>query len=115
MGVRMDTGNLLGQIPTALPEELFQVLALGAGMRIERIVSRGHASPPDYWYDQPENEWVMVVSGEAKLRFEKDGRLVHLAAGDYVNIEAHERHRVEWTRPESETIWLAVFYQDAGE
>lgn len=108
----METGNLFGQIPTQLPEELFQILAAGEGTRIERIVSKGHASPPDYWYEQPENEWVMVVKGEAKLRFEKDGRVVHLVAGDYVNIEAHERHRVEWTRENVETIWLAVFYQE---
>lgn len=108
----METGNLLGQIPTQLADELFQVLAIGAGARVERIVSKGHASPPGYWYDQPENEWVMVVRGEAKLRFEKDDRVVHLAAGDYVNIEAHERHRVEWTRDDIETVWLAVFYQE---
>jgi cupin 2 domain-containing protein len=108
----METGNMLGQIPTQLPEELFQILASGEGMRIERIVSKGHASPPCYWYDQPENEWVMVVKGEAKLRFEKDDRIVHMKAGDYVNIEAHERHRVEWTREDAETVWLAVFYQD---
>ena len=108
----METGNLLGQIPTTLPEELFQILASGAGMRIERIVSKGHASPPGYWYDQTENEWVMVVKGEAKLRFEKDNRIVHLMAGDYVNIDAHERHRVEWTREDEETVWLAVFYQE---
>ena len=111
----MDTGNLFGQIPTQLPEELFHTIAAGSGMRIERIVSKGHASPPGYWYDQPENEWVMVVKGEAKLRFERDGRVVHLAAGDYVNIGAHERHRVEWTREDAETVWLAVFYQESGE
>lgn len=108
----METGNLLGQIPTQLPEELFQILVSGEGMRIERIVSKGHASPPDVWYDQPEAEWAMVVKGEAKLRFEQDNRIVHLAAGDYVNIAAHERHRVEWTREDMETVWLAVFYQE---
>lgn len=111
----MKTGNLFGQIPTQLPEELFQILAVSEGARVERIVSKGHASPPDYWYDQPENEWVMVVRGEARLLFEKDDRVVHLSAGDYVNIEAHERHRVEWTREDSETVWLAVFYQESGE
>jgi len=111
----MKTGNLFGQIPTQLPEELFQLLAVGAGARVERIVSKGHASPPDYWYDQPENEWVMVVRGEAKLRFEKDDCVVHLNAGDYVNIEAHERHRVEWTCDDIETVWLAVFYRESGE
>ncbi len=107
----METGNLLEQIPTQLPEELFQILVSGEGMRIERIVSKGHVSPAGYWYEQPENEWVMVVKGEATLRFEKDDRIVHLAEGNYVNIEAHERHRVEWTRENAETVWLAVFYQ----
>ena len=108
----MESGNLLGQIPTQLPEELFQILVSGEGMRIERIVSKGHASPPDDWYDQPMAEWVMVVQGEAKLRFEQGDRVVHLAAGGYVNIAAHERHRVEWTREDMETVWLAVFYQE---
>ena len=107
----METGNLLEQIPTQLPEELFQILVSGEGMRIERIVSKGHVSPAGYWYEQPENEWVMVVKGEATLRFEKGDRIVHLAEGNYVNIEAHERHRVEWTRENAETVWLAVFYQ----
>jgi cupin 2 domain-containing protein len=108
----METGNLFGEVPAQLPEELFQILVVGEGTRIERIVSKGHVSPPGYWYEQPENEWVMVVKGEAKLRFEKDDRMVHLVAGDYVNIEAHERHRVEWTREDVETVWLAVFYQE---
>jgi cupin 2 domain-containing protein len=108
----METGNLFGEVPAQLPEELFQILVVGEGTRIERIVSKGHVSPPGYWYEQPENEWVMVVKGEAKLRFEKDDRMVHLVAGDYVNIETHERHRVEWTREDVETVWLAVFYQE---
>ena len=111
----METGNLFERIPAALPDELFQVLALGEGVRIERIVSKGHATPADDWYDQPESEWVMLVKGEAKLRFEQDGRIVHLRPGDYVNIGMHERHRVEWTREDTETVWLAVFYREPGE
>lgn len=106
----MDSGNLYGAIPTRLPEEIFQTLASGNGTRIEKIVSKGHCSPPGFWYDQAENEWVVVLKGEARLRFEQGDRLVHLVEGSYVNIPAHERHRVEWTTESTETIWLAIFY-----
>jgi cupin 2 domain-containing protein len=80
-------------------------------VRIERIVSKGHSSPESGWYDQEENEWVVVLKGAAKLRFEQDGKLVELDAGDYINIPARVRHRVEWTNPEMETVWLAFFYR----
>ncbi len=106
----MNHGNLFTGIAAQLPDELVQTLATGKGTRIERIVSRGHCSAPGFWYDQAGNEWVLVVKGAARLRFEKDERVVHLNAGDYVNILAHERHRVEWTAEETETIWLAIFY-----
>lgn len=71
----------------------------------------GHASPPGFWYDQPEYEWVAVLAGEAKLRFADREDLIRLGPGDWINIPAHRRHRVEWTRPDAPTIWLAVFYQ----
>lgn len=108
----MDNGNLYRRIPDALPEEMIQTLAESRHARIERIVSKGHCSPPGFWYDQEENEWVLLVKGEARLHFEAGDRIVHLTEGGYVNIPAHERHRVEWTREDSETIWLAVFYKD---
>lgn len=106
----MDTGNIFDCIPAALPEEAADILARSGATRIERIVSRGHCSPPGFWYDQPENEWVLLLQGTARLRFERDDRLLHLAAGGYVNIAAHERHRVEWTQQDADTVWLAVFY-----
>ena len=106
----MDLGNLYASIPAQLPAELVDTLATSGTTRIERIVSKGHCSPPGFWYDQEQREWVMVLQGEVALRFERDGRLVHLKAGDYVHIAAHERHRVEWTVERTETIWLAVFY-----
>jgi cupin 2 domain-containing protein len=106
----MDIGNLLEGIPASLPQELVQTLAATHGTRIERIVSKGHCSPPGFWYDQDQHEWVLLVQGEARLRFEDGNRSVHLRAGCHVNIAAHERHRVEWTTDETETIWLAVFY-----
>jgi cupin 2 domain-containing protein len=78
------------------------------GVRVERIVSHGHASPPGFWYDQKEREWVMLLSGCARLRFEDD--TVELNPGDWVNIPAHARHRVEWTKPGVDSVWLAIFY-----
>ena len=106
----MESSNLFTGIPADLPQELMETLAGAGRMRIERIVSRGHASPPGFWYDQDEHEWVALLKGSAALRFENGDRLLELAEGDFVNIPAHERHRVEWTAADVETVWLAVFY-----
>ncbi len=102
------SGNLLAQIPTSLPHELLQTLLERPGIRIERIVSRGHASPSDFWYDQEEHEWVLLLQGAARVQFED--RTIELSPGDYVDIPAHQRHRVAWTTPDEVTIWLAVFH-----
>lgn len=102
--------NLLEPIPSAPPEETFETLARGAGCRIERIVSHSHASPPGFWYDQDWHEWVVVLQGRAGLRFEGEETTLNLGAGDWVNIPAHVKHRVEWTDPEQATVWLAVHY-----
>ncbi len=103
--------NLFSNLPTDLPEELTEVLAAGQEVRIERIVSTGQASPPGFWYDQALSEWVVVLQGGAKLLFEGDSEPLHLSPGDYVNIPAHRKHRVEWTSPDQPTVWLAVFYR----
>ena len=88
-----------------------QTLLTAANVRIERIVSHGHASPEGFWYDQDQHEWVVVLKGAARLCFE--GReQVELKQGDFLNIPVHKRHRVEWTTPEEPTIWLAVFYHE---
>ena len=100
--------NLFADLPAELPAELTEMLAAGPGVRVERIVSRGHASPPGFWYDQAEDEWVLVVRGAARLCFE-DGA-VELRPGDHLTIPAGRRHRVEWTSPDEPTIWVAVFY-----
>jgi|SRR4051812_31334967 cupin 2 domain-containing protein len=104
-----DAPNLFEDIPTALPEELFTPLLNHPSLRIERIVSVGHASPPGFWYDQPEDEWVLVVSGAARLSFEGEEPM-ELRRGSYVHIRAHQRHRVEWTTPDEPTVWVAVHY-----
>lgn len=101
--------NLFAELPSHLPDELAQTLLFAPHLRIERIVSQGHASPPEFWYDQTEDEWVLLIQGAARLRF--DDELVELKPGDFLNIPAHRKHRVEWTTPDQHTIWLAVFYR----
>lgn len=102
--------NIYSGIPTDLPEELLTTLAKSQHVRIERIVSQGHASPEGFWYDQPEHEWVLLLQGYARLHFED--QTVELKPGDFVNIPAHKKHRVEWTSPDEPTIWLAVWYEE---
>ena len=101
--------NIFSNIPATLSDELTTVLLKGNGVRIERIVSTGHCSPPDFWYDQSENEWVLVLQGAARIQFED--RVVELLPGDSITIPAHRKHRVEWTSPDEPTVWLAVFYR----
>jgi len=100
--------NLFAEIPASIPQELVKELIAAAEMRIERIVSHGQASPAGFWYDQEQNEWVVVLQGAAKLRF--DDGIVEMKPGDFVDIPAHRRHRVDWTTPDEPTIWLAVHY-----
>lgn len=100
--------NLLIDIPTSIPDEIFETIISTPNVKIERIISKGHKSELDFWYDQDQSEWILVVKGEATLQFED--RTIHLSPGDYLNIAPHQKHRVDWTTPEAETIWLAVYY-----
>jgi cupin 2 domain-containing protein len=102
--------NIFADIPEDLSDEFLETICTGGQMRIERIVSRGHKSEPNFWYDQQDNEWVIVLKGAARIEF-AGGREILLTAGAYANIPAHKRHRVAWTDTEDETIWLAVHYQ----
>jgi cupin 2 domain-containing protein len=102
--------NLFSNIPDDLPNELLETLIDADSLRIERIVSHGHASPEGLSYDQEQHEWVVVLKGAARLQFDDDDKLVEMGPGDYVNIPAHKRHRVEWTTPDAPTVWLAVHY-----
>ena len=106
-----ETGNLFDQLPSAPGGEEFQTLLRGKGVRVERIVSHHHASPPGFWYDQDGGEWVAVLQGEATLEF-ADARLLEMRAGDWVSIPAHVRHRVQ--RTGAATIWLAVHAEEAS-
>jgi cupin 2 domain-containing protein len=102
--------NMLAGLPVSGKEELVQTLASSSHVRIERIVSTGQSSPEGFWYDQPEQEWVVVLQGEAELAFDDSDEVVHLRAGDYLLIPAHKKHRVQWTSITEPTVWLAVFF-----
>ena len=101
--------SIFEAIPEDLTDESVEPLVESGRVRIERIISRGHKTPETNWYDQGQDEWVMVLRGEAILRFE-GGASITLKKGDFVNIPAHKKHRVDWTAPDVETIWLAVHY-----
>jgi cupin 2 domain-containing protein len=101
--------NLFADTPSALPQELVEILSESAGVRIERIVSHGHASPEGFWYDQDRAEFVILLRGAARLHLEGDNP-VEMNLGDWINIPAHRRHRVEWTTPDEPSVWLAVHY-----
>ncbi len=107
-GAGEDAGNLLADLPRQLPHELVQILVTATDVRIERIISHGHASPQSFWYDQPRDEWVLVLRGAARLEF--DDGAAELRPGDLVNIAARRKHRVDWTTPTEPTVWLAVHY-----
>jgi cupin 2 domain-containing protein len=104
----LNLGNLFTGIPPELPAELLQVLWQVPGLRLERIVSRGHVTPAGQWYDQDTDEWVVLLTGAARLRVEGRSELLELHPGDYVLLPAHLRHRVEWTDPGQDSVWLAL-------
>lgn len=110
--IRESTKNIFDELPQNLPKEVVQTLIRAADVRIERIISFGHASPLDFWYDQPQHEWVIVLKGAARLQFED--RMVELKPGDFINIPAFRKHRVDWTTPAEPTVWLGVRYGDQG-
>jgi len=107
-----EVGNLFaGLARISQTNEIVEtIFGVGApsGVRIERIVSTGQASEPGFWYDQPQGEWVLLVQGYARLRFEDQLQSQVLWPGDYVYIAAHRRHCVEFTQARPPTIWLAI-------
>ncbi len=104
--------NIFQDIPEGLKQELVERLLERDTIRIERIVSRGQSSPSDFWYDQDEHEWVLVLAGKAELQIDGLEEPVILNPGDTYHIPAHTKHRVAYTEPNHETIWLAVFWKD---
>jgi len=101
--------NLYRNIESHIPKEQFDSLVESDNVQIERIVSKGHTSPGQGWYDEQRNEFVLVLKGAARLEFD-DGREVEMRPGDWLEIPAHVKHRVAWTDESQETVWLAVHY-----
>lgn len=102
--------NIFDDLPQHLPKEVVQTLIRASDVRIERIISHGHASAADFWYDQPQHEWVIILKGAARLQFQDS--MVEMKVGDCINISAFKKHRVDWTTPDEPTVWLGVRYGD---
>ena len=111
----MEVHNIYGEIPSAENEEIFEPLLEREGFRLERIVSHGHATPSGQWYDQETDEWVLLVTGSAGLRFEGHAEVRNIGPGDFLLIPAHSRHRVEWTAPGEPTIWIALHFRGSAK
>ncbi len=104
--------NLLQNLPSRSSNEIFETLLEQDSVRVVRIVSTGQCSPPGFWYDQPQGEWVMLLSGAARLRFTAPDEVLELGPGDATYILPHRLHRVDWTKPNETTVWLAIFHGD---
>ena len=107
---------LVDNIYSGLPqshsaEEIFEELVQSDSVKIERIISEGHSSPEGFWYDQDRDEWVLLLTGSAGLKLEGRNEVIVLRSGDWINIPAHVKHRVDWTDRTKKTIWLAVHYR----
>ena len=109
----MRSGNILAELPDARGGEVFETLVERCGVRLERIVSHGQATPDGEWFDQEWDEWVLVLSGRAGLLIEGEAEPHLLGPGDYLDLPARCRHRVAWTDPGGPTVWLAVHWGEA--
>lgn len=105
------SGNIYADLVTGRGEEAFTALVSSSDLRLERIVSAGQATPAGQWLEQDADEWVILLRGAAALSFEGEPAQRVLAAGDYLHIRAHRRHRVDWTAPGEPTVWLALHYR----
>jgi cupin 2 domain-containing protein len=110
-GIEMTSTNVFSNIPHATAAEFFETLLEHPHVKLERIVSHGHSSPKDFWFDQDMDEWVILLKGRARLLFDGDPMQLELVPGDYLEIPAHRKHRLEWTDPNEDTVWLAVYHR----
>ncbi|OKH88054.1 cupin domain-containing protein [Thalassospira sp. TSL5-1] len=106
--------NLFAALPDAKNSEIFDEILRSPCLRIERIVSRGQSSPETGWYDQQPAEWVILLTGSAEIVFEGEDNGHVLKPGDHLYIPPGCRHRVAWTEKDTDTVWLAVFFDGRG-
>lgn len=107
--MKLISKNMYEDLPENLRDEIIQVIAENSNIKIEKIISHGQSSPPNFWYDQEQNEFVLLLKGSAELLFENDEQ-VKMNEGDYITIPSHKKHRVEKTSGTGKTIWLAIHY-----
>lgn len=105
----MKPDNVYLPISSNCEKEFFETLIDNNALKIERIISKGQCSPENGWYDQSQNEWVLLLKGSAMITF-SDNTTICLREGDYLHIPPHQKHKVSWTDPDLETYWLAVHY-----
>ncbi|MFA5320459.1 MAG: cupin domain-containing protein [Candidatus Omnitrophota bacterium] len=103
-------GNLFKTAKGRKDGEIFDALFVSSGVKIERIISLGQTTAPGKWLKQSRDEWVLLLKGAARLKIGDD--ILRVKRGDYLFIPADLRHRVEWTRPAKETVWLAVYLKN---
>ena len=108
----LDIKNIFSGIKNQSPEEIFEPIIKTNQFKIERIISSGQSTDKGKWYDQDVDEWVILLKGSASLLFESNNEKIIMKPGDYINIPAHQKHRVGWTVADEETIWLAVRYRN---
>jgi cupin 2 domain-containing protein len=108
-------GSLLAGPPPAPGQERCDALLAGPGWRLERIHSCQAASPEGFWYDQQDHEWVCLLQGSARLRFEDEPASRTLNRGDSLYLAPRRRHRVEASDGDPGTIWLALFWRESIE
>ena len=111
---RVDAGNLFAALPDARAGEAVDTLLDRPGVRLHRIVSAGQATPDDDWYDQADDEWVVVLQGAAAVLIEGEAAARPLGPGDWLYLPARCRHRVAATDPATPTVWLALHVDKAG-
>ena len=100
--------NIFSSLPEKpLDAEVFETLLQNSNVKVERIISTGQITPSDKWYDQEQDEWVILLKGQATLLLENESE-ISLQSGDYVFIKAHQKHKVTWTSPDKACVWLAL-------
>jgi cupin 2 domain-containing protein len=104
--------NIYSRIPRTLKKEFFENILRGDSFRLERIVSKGHSTCEGEWCDHEKDEWVLLLQGSAGIRIKGKKRSITLKPGDYLCLPAHQKHRVEWTQQNTQTVWLAMHYQN---
>lgn len=107
----MKNRNIFDNVDCNTSSEVFDILADGSNVKVERIVSpAGYKMPVGQWYDQDTDEFVILLKGSAVILFKEDAVEVSLKPGDFINIPRHKLHSVESTDKKEQTIWLAVHY-----